>query len=801
MRPLKPKLSVAFIILCHFISFAFGFGQTSSDSTHIAAVPLSAIATQSANDYEMVFDQLESIVQSDVAWIQEPHIDTIEFKVGKLKALSDQLMEENMPISFYESLILRWTKIDEEITGPENTLSDYSLKLEKLGRSYAVLSAKWEMTKESDLIQNAPQDVSIRVNDILHLIDSANVILKDSLKKSISLQNMTTDLRLLSTNYIKNLNDLKQLEISSLLTKQDPPIWKAVAEKDSLSTAGDKKTILHFGKEDSKAYLKSEWPKLIALLLLLGASLLFFNWLKEKAEDSNAMEAISVLNKPWLASLIFFMLLALWILPERPLLMNEAFALVFMVPFIFLYKHIAPKEARWMLGYLYLIFLLSTLVDFFINSPLTLRLSNLIEIIAAAIIILHFIRKKQSMKSQETADLLWFKLVNYIAPILLLVCLAAFFSNLLGYYNIAVLLNRGVFVSLALSIILGISFFSIRTSLTSFLKTNAAEQSLLVKNKKELILKWLTRNLRAAAILLWLYHSLKGFHLWNALKSAVLSIGEIGHNFGSLYLSIGNLVGFILIVYLSWLTSYIIKMLLEIEVFGRFNLPRGVPMAISSLTQYFLVITGFMMAMSYAGFDLKNLSLLAGALGVGIGFGLQNTVNNFISGLILAFERPVTVGDIVNVAGHEGEVIKIGIRSSTIKQWDGSQVIVPNADLISNKVINWTILKYQRRLILNIQTRIDSRTSQILGILKQAAEEVEYILRDPEPKAYFQGIKDHKQEFALYYWASGNILDCKSLVNLAVERLMKEAGIKFITPFEVKMEEGISARHEAKPKA
>ncbi|MBA7514637.1 Miniconductance mechanosensitive channel MscM [subsurface metagenome] len=229
--------------------------------------------------------------------------------------------------------------------------------------------------------------------------------------------------------------------------------------------------------------------------------------------------------------------------------------------------------------------------------------------------------------------------------------------------------------------------------------------------------------------------------------------------------------------------------MLEVEIFGRLNLPRGVPMAISSLTQYFLIVLGFMIAMSFVGINLKSLSILIGALGVGIGFGLQHTVNNFISGLILAFERPVTIGDIVNVEGLEGVVMKIGIRASTIRQWDGSHVIVPNADLISSKVINWNLTKYERRFILTIHTNLKTDADKVLKLMKEAAESVEYVLSNPEAKSYFHGIKDKYMEFALFYWTSDNILECKSLVNLAVQKALAKEGIDFVMPIPLIIQE------------
>jgi small-conductance mechanosensitive channel len=391
--------------------------------------------------------------------------------------------------------------------------------------------------------------------------------------------------------------------------------------------------------------------------------------------------------------------------------------------------------------------------------------------------------------SNFSADMFLSKIFTKGGPVLLFGTIVAFFSTIFGYTNFGSLLNSAVLSSLMIGLLLGLAFLCIITLIYFFIQTSYAEKSLIVKEKKKNLFNWLRKILRLTAILLWIYYTLRLIYLWRPVSIALESFWKAGFQFGNFNLTLGGVVSFMLIIYLSWLVSYIIRLLLEVEIFGRFDMPRGVPMAISSLTQYFLIFLGFMLAMSKLGFDLKNLSLLAGALGVGIGFGLQNTVNNFISGLILVFERPVTVGDIVNVAGHEGEVTKIGIRSSTIKQWDGSEVIVPNADLISQKVVNWTLTKYTRRIILTIHTHLDTDPDQVLGLMSEAAAKVKYVLKDPEAKAYFHGMKDKHLEFALFYWASGNILDCKSQVNLEVQKSLKAAGIKFQMPIPLKIDE------------
>ena len=124
---------------------------------------------------------------------------------------------------------------------------------------------------------------------------------------------------------------------------------------------------------------------------------------------------------------------------------------------------------------------------------------------------------------------------------------------------------------------------------------------------------------------------------------------------------------------------------------------RGLPELIASIIYYLLMVIVFLAAINAAGIELNKFTVLTGAFGVGIGFGLQNIINNFVSGLILQFERPVHIDDIIEVDNNTGKVTRIGIRSSTIQTFQGAEVIIPNANLISSKVINWTLSESRRR--------------------------------------------------------------------------------------------------------
>jgi small-conductance mechanosensitive channel len=208
-----------------------------------------------------------------------------------------------------------------------------------------------------------------------------------------------------------------------------------------------------------------------------------------------------------------------------------------------------------------------------------------------------------------------------------------------------------------------------------------------------------------------------------------------------------------------------------------------VPHALSTGLNYAVLLVGFLLAVAATGADLGKFSLLAGALGVGIGFGLQNIVNNFISGLILIAERPVMPGDTVELSGMIGEVKRIGARSSTIRTWQGAEVIVPNANLISNEVTNWTLSDRQRRIEIAVGVAYGSPVDRVMQLLRDVGGAHPDILDQPEPNSLFMGFGDSSLDFELRVWTKNfeSWYRIRSDLTVAIEKALNEAGI--VIPF------------------
>jgi potassium efflux system protein len=182
------------------------------------------------------------------------------------------------------------------------------------------------------------------------------------------------------------------------------------------------------------------------------------------------------------------------------------------------------------------------------------------------------------------------------------------------------------------------------------------------------------------------------------------------------------------------------------------SLPRGVDNSVASLSYYALLLLGLLAALSAAGFKMGQLAFLFGALGVGIGLGLQDVVKNFVSGLILMFERPVQPGDVVDISGTAGRVRNIGMRATTVRTFDGADVVVPNGMLLSDKLTNWTLNDPTRRIDIDLGVAYGTDVTRVMQLLQETTRATQGIADDPAPAVLFTGFGASSLDFAIRAW-------------------------------------------------
>jgi small-conductance mechanosensitive channel len=230
--------------------------------------------------------------------------------------------------------------------------------------------------------------------------------------------------------------------------------------------------------------------------------------------------------------------------------------------------------------------------------------------------------------------------------------------------------------------------------------------------------------------------------------------------------------------------SRVTKIIIEGEIAPRVKMKRGVPGAVTLILRISIITAGFMIAIAVLGVEMDKLAILLGAFGVGIGFGLQNIFNNLVSGIILAFERPIQEGDIIEVGTLLGTVKEIGIRASVIFTFDGAEVIVPNGNLISNELINWTLTNQTRRIEANVGVKYGTDPDRVLAILNSVAGSDNEVLDDPAPLALFSGFGESSLDFRLLFWIDNadRRLITLSRINVQINRALADAGIEIPFP-------------------
>jgi len=207
-----------------------------------------------------------------------------------------------------------------------------------------------------------------------------------------------------------------------------------------------------------------------------------------------------------------------------------------------------------------------------------------------------------------------------------------------------------------------------------------------------------------------------------------------------------------------------VKRLLNQKVLPRFIKDSGLRFTLARMTQYVVVIIGIFVSFQFVGVDLTGLAVIFGFLSVGIGFGLQNITSNFISGLIVLFERPISIGDRVLVNDIEGDVQEINIRSTTVKSINNISVIVPNSEFISKNVVNYSYGDPTYRLVIDVGVSYGSDLDKVLRALNEVAEESNSILHHPKHDVHLRSFGDSSWDMKLMVWV-GNVKEHYSIMN------------------------------------
>lgn len=225
-------------------------------------------------------------------------------------------------------------------------------------------------------------------------------------------------------------------------------------------------------------------------------------------------------------------------------------------------------------------------------------------------------------------------------------------------------------------------------------------------------------------------------------------------NIGQTPFTLGSLIEIILWLVLVLLVNWLLRRFVVQRLLKRTRFDHSLQYAISKITGYVFVTLGFFVALQVNNVNLSSLAVIAGAVGVGVGFGLQNIINNFVSGLIILAERPITIGDRIEVGSVAGQVTRISLRSTTVVTNDNISIIVPNSEFTSHAVTNWSHGDPRVRIRLPLGVAYGTDTQKLREVMLAVAREHPSVLTEPKPELFFSGFGDSSLNFELAVWTS-----------------------------------------------
>ena len=375
-----------------------------------------------------------------------------------------------------------------------------------------------------------------------------------------------------------------------------------------------------------------------------------------------------------------------------------------------------------------------------------------------------------------------------VRVLVLLVLITIFFFSLLGFQKISANLAKGASLSVIIVFVFWMIELSARAVFDYVFLLEKGRAPGIIWPKEELLRKYYLAILKVVVtaivggvflLILWLW----GIEL--GLLNLFFKVLAWGPKLGPISLNLLTLVLAVLTLYLGRWFSRFLRTLLEVRYYPRTDWDESIRYTISNSFHYTIQAIAILVALGFLGVSFGDLAIVAGGLGVGIGFGLQNIVNNFFSGLILLFERPIKVGDMLIIDGQWGVVKEIRVRSTIFQTFDRSVLIIPNSDLVSNKITNWTHYGPGiNRLTLKVGVSYGSDVHQVTQILDEVCRANPRVVPDPPPMIYFEAYGDSSLNFNIWVHVKtvADRIPATHELNSAIFEAFNEHGIEIPFP-------------------
>jgi len=709
------------------------------------------------------------------------HAATLDTKRKEVEALlsgapsSIELREQENYWRSFQAVSSQWRK---QLLASANTAQK---ALDEIAR----VEPQWAATLEAYKSEEELAPLLELIREDLASIRSLRTQSTEELQSLVKMQIAVGAQDQAATDILARLNAAQQVFAEDLLQRDSLPFWqlsnrRQQGENTSLySTATRRWISIGAFAHENRGILTLVC---IVLLLSLGGAY----QLRRRAPEFDVTDQVQrealLLTRRWIALGLLAPLLMVYMLaPSAPLALIGLVVLFSFLPILRLLAPLLRPSFRLMLYCLAGYYGLTVAISW---APLSSVARREVSFVGSLLIFLSFAYLLRPARRISGLPVVRKAVLVFGARLATATLGASLLANMLGYVRLAQYLGLACIYSgfIGVSMYTGTRVYT--TLLQAGLNLPQAERLALARLHRQGVLRWVPRILVVTAFVIWLSATLDLLRVRDQVTSGLRAVADFHIAGSASEITLGSVLGFFLMLALGYMVASMIRFLLREEVFNRLHLARGLPDLIASTIYYLLLLMVFLIAVNAGGVELNKFTLLTGALGVGFGFGMQNIINNFVSGLILQFERPIHINDVLEVEGYTGKVTRIGVRSSTLATFQGAEVIIPNANFISGKVVNWTLTESRRRAELALGVAYGTDPKVVLKFLLDAANKHESVLTEPPPVAYFVGFGDSSLNFELHFWVmqDSNWVRVRSEIAMAVMKYLDEAGIEIPFP-------------------
>jgi potassium efflux system protein len=523
----------------------------------------------------------------------------------------------------------------------------------------------------------------------------------------------------------------------------------------------------------------------LGFMILIG----FFSWIffnrrkifKTKSNPKSILEqTIYVSSYPATVSLLVATLIVPYLYDQPPMVFLEMVFLITASCILFLTYKTCPKPLFNYLQKMFWITLVLSASNLFVEVSNVDRVAVLLLTALVAWISYDFIRKINYTSEPfipYSRIALWLLIILEVASVVLNIAGRFSLSKIIGVtalYNFWLAIGLYYFVQILVqSLFLQLEANKInKDSISSYLDFK------LLQGKFRSILN-------IVAVVMWVIVLLQNLSIEDNVFELVGGFLTQSRKLGGTLFTFGSIIIFVGVIWLSTVIARIISYLYDFADQHKGNTSTQRKSRTSLLLiRIGIFSVGFLLAVGASGFPLDKITIIISALGVGVGFGLQNIVNNLVSGLILAFEKPVQVGDVIEVANRAGTIKEIGMRSSKIATGNGAEIIIPNGDLISQHVINWTLSDNNRQVELLINVSHGCDVDKVKAILREVMANRDDIMLKPEPVVFLDKLGPSSVDFKVLFWAADISMwqQLKSRVLSSIYKAFEAEGIEIAQP-------------------